>query len=220
MAEVTGSHQPSRAGGAARVQQVGLLQREGFDDLPVAFTEMVVVVVAQLPDGFDPGAQGGLRGRAAPRAVVVGREELAQVPRQRGVDRVLLRAEVRQQADVPWPGRAGRSDRASVLPWSSGRECSPVPHRPEHLHVHRALEEVQQRDDGQLVVREGVAEAVVERRGERLVAALARVDVLDALPRRRGWPGRTPRSAPRPRRPSAHGLAHDDRAASAGCPWQ
>ena len=88
------------AGGAAGVQQVGFLQGEVFDDGPVAFDELVVVVVAQFTDGFDPGAEGGDTGRAAGLAVVVPGEQLAEEPRQGRVDAVPRAAQVGQQAGV------------------------------------------------------------------------------------------------------------------------
>ena len=45
-------------------------------------------------------------------------------------------------------------------------------HQLEGIHIHGALEQVQQGDDGEFVVLEGVAEAVVERGAEGFVAAL------------------------------------------------
>ena len=67
MAEVTAAPPAVAAGGAAGVQQVGLLQRQRPDDVPVAVHVLVVVVVAQLAHGFDPGAQRSFGGRAAGR---------------------------------------------------------------------------------------------------------------------------------------------------------
>ena len=51
----------------------------------------------------------------------------------------------------------------------------------EDIDIHRPLEEMEEGDDGEFVVLEGVAEAVVERGAERLVAALLFVGVLDLL---------------------------------------
>src|ERR1044072_2524372 len=54
-------------------------------------------------------------------------------------------------------------------------------HQAQGIDIHRALEEVEEGDDGEFVVVEGVVEAVVERGAEGLVAALLFVCVLDVL---------------------------------------
>ena len=129
------------AGGAAGVQQVGLLQRQRPDDVPVAVVELAVVVVAQLANGLDPGAQRSLGGGAACLPVVVAGEKLAQVPRQRRVDGVVGAAQVGQQA-----GLQGAVQQAGYLLFGFARQLGQgvvaFAHPVEGVHIHRALEQV------------------------------------------------------------------------------
>ena len=119
-----------------------------MDDVPVAFAELRVVVVAQFADGFDPGPEGGGGGRAACLAVVVPGEQLAQEPGQRRVDGVPCAAQVGQQAGVPGPVEHARQVFLGLALEFGQGVVADFAHANEGIDIHGALEQVEQGDDG------------------------------------------------------------------------
>ena len=120
-------------------------------------------------------------GGAPGLAVVVAGEELAEEPRQRGMDREVGRAKLGEKAGVSGAfEQAGEMLLAPALQFRHGMLAG-FAHQAQDIDIHRPLEEMKKGDDGEFVVLERVAEAVVERGSEGLVAALLFVGILYLL---------------------------------------
>ena len=107
------------------------------------------------------------------------------------MDRVVAAAVRGEQADLGGAveqGDAGLAGQAAHF--GQAPLCVRIAHHPQRIHVHKALEEVQQGQLLALVLGEGAGEAVAERRAQALAAAFAGF-VARRRPRRRAaWPRR------------------------------
>jgi len=178
--------EPVPSGQAPGVAQVSLLGAQGGDDVAIAPCVLFGVVVPQRAHGGAKGAggccfrAGGAGSSALAGLGVVALEEAAEEPGQGGVDAVVAAAPTIAQAveQAEAGGAVQQGDKPVAPQAAQGAQC-PVrlwgTHELQHIHIHEALKEDQQGEDGLLLLAKGPGEAVVEGGGEGAIAPLGRL---------------------------------------------